>query len=115
MALDEPLPVLLHRREIEPAEPPAERDQLFIRQLLPAEQQHGMPEPGAVNAVERQVVNAPKINAVNLGAERRVRDDNFDMPVHAGRSRSIFGLPRFHGLPPICRPPPRAAKRCRSP
>ena len=70
MPVDEASPVLLDRREIQLAEPPAERDHVIVAQCLSAEQQHQMIQPGAMNRGKFAVANATQIDPADLCAKR---------------------------------------------
>ena len=70
MSFDEAAAVLLDGRVIERAEPPAERDQIGVAELLIAEQQHGVLEPRAIDLREGRVVDRTKIHAPDFRAER---------------------------------------------
>lgn len=71
MPLDGGAAVLLHRREVQVAKPAAKAGQLVIRERLPAEQQHGMIEPGPMDGPEQRVIDPAQVGTADLGAEHR--------------------------------------------
>src|SRR5580692_7782964 len=79
---DEPAPRLLNRSEIELAESAAEGDQLRIRELLAAKQQHEMIQPCTVDRRECLICQPAQIHAADFGPEPTAgRED----PRHAVR------------------------------
>ena len=95
MPVDEASPVLLDRREVQLAEPAAERDQVIVAQRLSAEQQHQMIQPGAMDRGKFAVVDATQIDPANLRAKRGTRRCHCDR--HAALSSSISGQRVFDG------------------
>ena len=76
MAFDEPAAVLLDRRLVERPEPAAEGDQIDVAELLVAEEQHRVLEPGPINLRKGRVIYRPQIDTPYFGTERRGRGNN---------------------------------------
>ena len=82
MAVDEPPPILLHRRDVKVAEAPAERDEVPIVQVLFSKQQHLMIEPRFVNRRETLIVQGPQIDVTYLRAESSAAGNDGDVGAH---------------------------------
>src|SRR4029077_15743927 len=76
MAFDEPRAVFLNGRLIERAEPAAEGDQIGVAELLVAEEQHRVLEPGPINLRKGGVIYRAEIDTAYVGTERRGRGNN---------------------------------------
>ena len=77
-AVNEAAAVLLDRRLIERAEPAAERDEIRVAEMLIAEEQDRVVQPGAIDFLERPVVQGTQINAAEFRAERRSGRNHFE-------------------------------------
>ncbi len=96
MPFDEPAAVLLNGRLVECAESAAEGDQVRVTELLVAEQQDGMLEPGPIDLRKHPIVDRSQIDAAHLSAERSRAVDNFQL--HAARTVRVRGLVSYrHG------------------
>jgi len=69
IALDEPAPGLLDGRPVELAEAPTEGDQVVVIEVLSAEQQHEVVEPGVMDGGEIGVVDPAQVDAADLGGQ----------------------------------------------
>jgi hypothetical protein len=70
MSLNEAAPGFLNRRPIQISESLAEGDQIFVGQILPAEQENRVVKPGSIDTREIIRVDRSQIYALNLRSER---------------------------------------------
>jgi hypothetical protein len=68
MPFDEAAAGFLNRSPIEISEFSAEGNEIFVVQLLAAEQENGMVEPGLMDGGKMDVVNRSQIDPLNFGA-----------------------------------------------
>jgi sodium-dependent dicarboxylate transporter 2/3/5 len=77
--LDEPAAIFLDRCLIERTEPAAEPDQIAVAEVLVAEQQHRVVEPGPIDLRKHIIVYRSEIDTADLSAERRGCGDNVQL------------------------------------
>src|ERR1700744_204349 len=82
-ASDEASSRLLNRRDIQFAKSTAERDQLRIRQSLPAKKQHEVGEPCAVDHREGAFIQCADIDAADFRCESAAAGYDFGTGRHA--------------------------------
>src|SRR5262249_31764496 len=85
---DEAATVLLDRRPIEIAEPPAEGDQVLVVERLPTEQEHGMEMPGVDDAFKGIRIEIAQIHSAHFRGERPAGGNHFELV----RARTPRGL-----------------------
>lgn len=81
-AFDEPPAVLLDGRVVERAEPPTERDQILVGQLLAAEEHDRMIEPRLIDGGERRVIDGTQIDTEQLRTQCGSTRDHFKLHTH---------------------------------
>ena len=96
-AVNEAAAVLLDGRLIERAEPAAERDEIRVAEVLIAEEQDRVVQPGAIDLLEGPVVHGAQIDPAELGAKRGSGRNYFEMlrQLHNGQGKipnSVFGF-----------------------